>query len=121
MGAIILLAVAVTAGVVLTRYSLRDVAAAAGKAPHPPAVSPDGKPVPVTRAGTGPHGGRSPDGAWTLAATRPGPDGIEARWVIAENNRPGTTAWKIRHPKGSIAGFASRTYARRGQRVTGPD
>ena len=118
MGAIILLAVAVTAGVVLTRYSLRDVAAAAGKAPHPPAVSPDGKPVPVTRAGTGPHGGRSPDGAWTLAATRPGPDGIEARWVIAENNRPGTTAWKIRHPKGSIAGFASRTYARRGQRVT---
>jgi hypothetical protein len=43
---------------------------------------------------------------------------MRASWIIAENNRAGTTAWKIRHPKGSIAGFANRTYARQGQRIT---
>ncbi len=43
---------------------------------------------------------------------------MQAQWVIAENKRLGTTAWRIRHPKGSIAGFASRTYARAGQRIT---
>jgi hypothetical protein len=53
-----------------------------------------------------------------LSAIRRGPDSIEARWVITENDQPGTTAWKIRHPKGSFAGFASRTYARPGQRMT---
>jgi hypothetical protein len=53
-----------------------------------------------------------------LSAIRRGPDSIEARWVITENDRPGTTAWKIRHPKGSFAGFASRTDAQPGQRMT---
>jgi hypothetical protein len=43
---------------------------------------------------------------------------MQAQWVIAENKRLGTTAWRIRHPKGSIAGFASRTYAKAGQRIT---
>jgi hypothetical protein len=51
-------------------------------------------------------------------ATFPGPDGIEARWVIAENDKPGTTAWQIRGSHGGISGFADRVYARAGQRVT---
>jgi len=46
-------------------------------------------------------------------------DGVQARWVVEENRRPGTTAWEIpaRTP-GSIAGFASTTYAARGDDVT---
>jgi hypothetical protein len=50
--------------------------------------------------------------------TFPSPDGVEASWVVAENNRPGTTAWKI--PAGTpsgIAGFASTTYAAEGDQV----
>ncbi|HXZ83260.1 MAG TPA: N,N-dimethylformamidase beta subunit family domain-containing protein [Acidimicrobiales bacterium] len=46
-------------------------------------------------------------------------DGVQAQWVVAENKRPGTTAWEI--PPGaatSIEGFASTTYAARGDRVT---
>jgi hypothetical protein len=119
-----LLTVTVTAGVVLTRHSLRDVASpAAGSLPSQAGRGERPSPGVPTRVSTGPQarGGSpaSPPAAPpALPATRPGPDGIKARWVIAENNRPGTTAWKIRRPKGSIAGFASRTYARPGQRVT---
>ncbi len=51
-------------------------------------------------------------------ATFPGPDGVRARWVIQENDRPGTTAWKIHGSHAGIAGFASQVYARAGQRVT---
>jgi hypothetical protein len=51
-------------------------------------------------------------------AVFPGPDGMEARWVIEENNRPGTTAWRIRGRHGGIEGFASKVYARQGQSVT---
>ncbi len=60
-------------------------------------------------------------------ATFPGPDGVEARWVIAENDKPGTTAWEIHGSHGGISGFASQVYATAGQRVTlyvsttGPD
>src|ERR1019366_2558832 len=49
--------------------------------------------------------------------TRAGPYGREASWVIDENKRPGTTAWKIRGARGSIAGFAGLTYAGTGQQV----
>jgi hypothetical protein len=125
-----LLTVAVAAGVVLTSHSLRDLASSAAGSPYSQVVpgerlSP--RPGAATGVSTGPQArGGTPAGTpaapstepSALPVTRPGPDGIEARWVIAENNRPGTTAWKIRHPKGSIAGFASRTYARPGQRVT---
>jgi len=47
-----------------------------------------------------------------------GPDGVEASWVLAENRRPGTTAWMITPgtPSG-IAGFASTTYAAPGAKV----
>ena len=101
---------------VLIRHSLRDVAAPANGRPQ--TVPPGGGPGPATGRGTGSRAGRGgPPGARTAAATWPGPDGRKAQWVITENNRPGTTAWKIRHPKGSIAGFASRTYAHRGQQV----
>lgn len=122
-----MLTVAVAAGVVLTRHSLRDVASPTADGPHSqvvPGERPSPRPGTATRASTGPQARRGtpaaapPGGRPALAATRPGPDGIEARWVAAENNRPGTTAWKIRHPRGSIAGYASRTYARPGQQVT---
>jgi hypothetical protein len=54
--------------------------------------------------------------AWT---TTLGPDGAEARWVIEENDRPGTTAWEILPgTEGGISGFASVTYADVGQQVT---
>ena len=51
-------------------------------------------------------------------ATFPGPDGTEARWVIQENDKPGTTAWEIHGPHGGIGGFASQVYAQQGQNVT---
>jgi len=55
----------------------------------------------------------------SLPATFEGPDGEEARWVIEENEKPGTTAWKItgsQTPTG-IMGYASRVQARLGQTV----
>lgn len=50
-------------------------------------------------------------------ATFPGPDGQEASWVIAENRKPGTTAWKIagEPATGTIEGFADQNYVRAGQ------
>jgi hypothetical protein len=51
-------------------------------------------------------------------ATFPGPDGTEARWVVSENERPGTTAWKIHGRAAGISGFASQVYAGAGQQVT---
>ena len=53
-----------------------------------------------------------------VATTFSGPDGVEASWVVAENRRPGTMAWKITPgtPSG-IAGFAPTTYAAIGDRV----
>ncbi len=51
-------------------------------------------------------------------ATFPGPDGVEARWVIQENDKPGTTTWEIHGRHGGISGFASRVYAQAGQQVT---
>ncbi|MFC7755135.1 N,N-dimethylformamidase beta subunit family domain-containing protein [Tsukamurella soli] len=44
---------------------------------------------------------------------------MTARWVAAENARPGTTAWRIRGvPPGMIAGYASRTYAAAGDTLS---
>jgi hypothetical protein len=51
-------------------------------------------------------------------AAFPGPDGVEAQWVIDENKLPGTTAWEIRGSAGGISGFASKVYADEGQKVT---
>ena len=53
------------------------------------------------------------------AATFDGPAGVEATWVINENRRPGTAAWKITgNPPGVIAGFANRVSAQPGDTVT---
>lgn len=52
------------------------------------------------------------------AATYLTPFGVAARWVVAENDRPGTTDWRI--PPGTasdISGYASTTYAARGSSV----
>src|SRR3984957_20430521 len=51
-------------------------------------------------------------------ATFSGPDGVEARWVIQENDKPGTTGWQIHGAHGGISGFASQVYAQPGQQVT---
>jgi hypothetical protein len=44
--------------------------------------------------------------------------GVQARWVISENQRPGTTAWEIHGAHAGLTGFASQVYAQPGQRVT---
>jgi hypothetical protein len=44
-------------------------------------------------------------------ATFPGPDGVEARWVIQENRKAGTTAWKIHGRAAGVSGFAGQVYA----------
>jgi hypothetical protein len=56
----------------------------------------------------------------TAPATFVGSDGVEASWVVKENDKPGTTAWKIvGAPKtGLIQGFANLTAATFGQTVT---
>jgi hypothetical protein len=51
-------------------------------------------------------------------ATFPGPDGEQARWVIEENDKPGTTAWEIHGTHAGISGFAGLAYAQPGQKVT---
>ena len=51
-------------------------------------------------------------------ATFPGPDGVQARWVIEENDKPGTTAWQIHGAHAGISGFASLAYAQPGQKIT---
>jgi hypothetical protein len=55
----------------------------------------------------------------TAPSTQPGPDGVRAAWVIAENQLPGTTSWIIppATPAGAIAGFANLNYAAVGDTV----
>ena len=51
-------------------------------------------------------------------ATWLGPAGVESAAVVAENNRPGTTAWQISSQGPAfIEGFADTTYAAAGDRV----
>jgi hypothetical protein len=48
-----------------------------------------------------------------------GPDGVEASWMLEENAKPGTTAWRINAQSGpSISGYADHTSAQVGQRVS---
>lgn len=55
----------------------------------------------------------------TEPATFDSPNGVRAEWLIAENNRTGTTNWEITNPPatGDIEGFANATYAAAGQQV----
>jgi hypothetical protein len=63
--------------------------------------------------------GSTPNAAVPVgSATFPGPDGVEARWVVRENQRPGTTAWHLAGGGTSISGFADLTAASEGQKVT---
>ncbi|HLI35875.1 MAG TPA: N,N-dimethylformamidase beta subunit family domain-containing protein, partial [Streptosporangiaceae bacterium] len=73
---------------------------------------------PGSAASRSPASGASRRASPSGPATFPGPDGTEARWVIDENSKPGTTAWQIHGAHSGIAGFASRVYARQGQKVT---
>jgi hypothetical protein len=53
------------------------------------------------------------------SATHPGPAGVQADWVVHENQQPGTTAWRIvGTPPGTIEGFADRTDTTVGQTAT---
>lgn len=67
-------------------------------------------------------GAHSPTTSTTTApgpATFAGPDGVEARWVIDENEKRGTTAWRLSGDGVTpINGFANLTAAREGQNVT---
>lgn len=71
--------------------------------------------------GTAPSTARSgpttpaPSGA---ADTASGPDGVTSQAVVAENARPGTTAWRITHQgPGHIEGFADHDHAQTGETV----
>ena len=67
------------------------------------------------RSGPGTTSKTGPGSATTFL----GPYGVESKAIIAQNQKPGTTAWEL-HPSGtgSIAGFANTTYASIGQTVT---
>jgi hypothetical protein len=75
--------------------------------------------TPVTTAEA--HTAAAPDGADPPSAGSPATflssNGVESRAIIAENQRPGTTAWKITNTAttGTIAGFADRNYVADGE------
>lgn len=73
---------------------------------------------PPAPAMTGPHRGGTGPGQAAGPVTSPGPDGVRSRAVQAENDRPGTTAWRITaQGPGTIAGFADHNYAKAGDTV----
>ena len=103
---------AVAATALMAAGVITGIALHASSTPH--AASP--KPSPsrvITRARATPSASASP-----APATFSGPDGVQARWVIQENDKPGSTAWEIHGPHAGITGFASQVYAQAGQRVT---
>jgi len=67
--------------------------------------------------GTAAHPGSA--AAQAGPATFEGPDGVEARWVIGENQKPGTTAWRLSGQANGapINGYASLTAVSEGGRV----
>jgi hypothetical protein len=96
---------------------------------HPGSVvSESGGGVTATSPTTGPHysagSGGSGSGAAASStvvqeeATQLGAAGVQAPWVVRENNRPGTTAWRIAGtPPGLLAGYADHTSAVVGDHV----
>jgi hypothetical protein len=61
----------------------------------------------------------SPASSATTAPPFAGPDGMQARWVIDENQRPGTTAWRVaRYSGAQMAGYAATTAASTGDEGT---
>jgi hypothetical protein len=87
----------------ITTLIVRQVTSTSDPAPgHASTTAPDRR----SSAGTDAARHRSP-------ATFLGPDGVEASWVIAENKRPGTTAWQIppNVAPNQIEGFTDLNYA----------
>jgi hypothetical protein len=83
-------------------------------APKPSQSTPPKAAHPASQPRTSPGRRTAPPAPATFA----GPDGVQARWVMAENDKPGTTAWQIHGAHRGITGFASQVYAQPGQRVT---
>ncbi len=115
------LAVLVLAGaaawlVALPRSAARSAAVSkVGSTRSPRAGSARSSPPAV---GARSHSARGPSSEGT-AGTFPGPDGVEARWVVRQNELPGTTAWRIEgNPPGVISGWFDRVSATDGQAVT---
>ena len=84
-------------------------------------ATPSGATLAQRHPGSAPVGGqhKAPTGKTASSGTTQTRDGVQARWVVEENERPGTTKWEIPPgTPGSIAGFASTTYAAHGDHVT---
>ena len=80
---------------------------------------PTSSPAATRPGGGGPAGSSTSTTSLAAAATFAGPNGTEAPWVVAENAKPGTTAWKItgtQSPTG-IMGYSNRVQASADQSV----
>jgi hypothetical protein len=97
----------VVATVIVALVAVMGIVLAAPKSSQstPPASAPSRAGAGAAAAASGP-------------ATFAGPAGVQARWVIQENAKPGTTGWQIHGAHGGISGFASQVYAQPGQQVT---
>jgi hypothetical protein len=70
----------------------------------------------VGPAGPAPGGSAAPASPPSVQGAQA--DGVHSAWIERENERPGTTAWRITAPgPGTISGYADRTYASAGQTV----
>lgn len=78
----------------------------------------DSGPTTTSGSGTGGAGGGAPH--HQVTRTFAGPYGVESSAIIAENRKPGTSAWKLSGApaSGFVDGFADTTYAAIGQKVT---
>src|ERR1700678_956488 len=75
--------------------------------------------VPTTVATKAAHSPSTTTTTTARPATFAGADGVEARWVIDETEKPGTSDWRLDGDGGAtINGFANLTAARKGQKVT---
>lgn len=84
------------------------------------AIQPSGAAPVAASGGTtpSPDAPRPARASRSAAPTFSGANGVEARWVVAENKRPGTDAWRIpATARTGIDGFADHTQATPGQQV----
>jgi hypothetical protein len=107
-GKIVIGTVAVTA--LVAAGVITGIALHTSSTPHAASPKPSSSRV-ITRASASASASPGP-------ATFSGPDGVQARWVIQENDKPGSAAWEIHGSHAGITGFASQVYAQAGQRVT---
>jgi hypothetical protein len=71
-----------------------------------------------TGGGASAPGGAGGSGPGTTVATMDGTSGVQAQWVVAENQRSGSPGWTIvGTPPGLIAGYADHTSASAGDTV----